>query len=257
MRRAGIAVLTMAALALAISAPAGAESIAPEFGRCVKAPKNETGGGYSDSHCNQPVGSGATYHWLAGPGAKAGFHASTGSVALTLNAGGGRAQPAIRCSGSTTTGEFTSAATESLELVMTGCRMGAAGCQSEGAGAEEVAFSPLEGVPEVIRTTQQGEAVVRWAPAIGEVLASFECASTGVTITQSMLHVVRDDKSSKAEPEKFRVYKSGTQKPECAEPCEPNEEPSTSIGGAPGALSGFAMVGSQTNEEGIELRTFM
>ncbi len=258
MRRASIAVALAASMALAFAAQAGAETIAPEFGRCVKAPKGETGAGYSDSHCNTPVSSGAAYHWLAGPGSKPGFQASTGSVALTLDtAGGKRAQPVIECAASKASGDVTGTSSESLELVLTGCRMSSASCQTVGAAAGEVAFSPLEGMPEIVRTTQQGEALIRWTPALGETLASFECGGTSVVITQSMMHPVRDDRMAKGEGEKFRIHKSGTQDPECAQPCEAGEQPSTSIGGGAATLSGFAMSGTQANEEAIELRTFV
>ena len=197
MRRTAMAAAA-ACIMLAAAAPAGAERITPEFGRCVKAPRGETGAGYSDSHCTKPVAEGAAFHWLAGPGAHPGFQASTGSVTLTLlSSGKGRPQPVIQCGGSKASGEFSGTATETLELALTGCKMSAAVCQSTGAAAGEVVFSPLEGAPEVIRSTEQGEAVIRWEPALGEVLASFECGGTPVTITQSMLHGVRDDRMSK------------------------------------------------------------
>jgi hypothetical protein len=258
MRRSGIACAVVAALALATAGPAGAERIAPEFGRCVKTPKGETVAGYSDPHCNKPVATGAGWQWLAGPGARSGFGSSSGPVSLTLSTSAkGHATPVIQCGASKVSGTFTGVASEALGLVLTGCKMGSATCQSEGATAGEVAFSPLEGVPEVVRTSEQGEAVVRWRPALGETLASFECGGVAVTITQSMLHPVRDDKMVKSEPQKFRVYKTGTQQPECAEPCEPDEEPAVSIGGASATIGGFSMSGVQSDEEGIELRTFV
>ncbi len=258
MRHGGIVAALIAGLCLAAAAPAGAESIAPEFGRCVKAPKGETGAGYYNPGCTTPAASGAKYHWLAGPGAKPGFKATTGTVALTLATPGVKhATPVIQCAASAASGEFTGVASESLELVLTGCKMSSADCESAGAAAGEIAFFPLEGTPNVARSTQRGEAFMRWSPAIGGTLASFECGGTEVTIAASMLHVVRDDKMVAAEPEKLRVYKAGTQEPECGEPCEPGEEPETSIGGGPATLSGLAATGAQANEEKIELRTFI
>ncbi len=258
MRHGGIIAALVAVSALAAAAPAGAERIAPEFGRCVKAPKGETAAGYSNSGCTTPVASGARYLWSAGPGAKAGFKGTTGSVGLTLYAPGAkRVAATIQCSASKDSGEFTGTGGESLDLILTGCKMAAADCQSAGAATGEVAFLPLEGTPNVERSTEQGEALVRWSPVLGDTLASFECAGTEVTITASMLHAVRDDRMSSSEPEKLRTYKAGTQDPECGEPCEPGEEPETSIGGSAATLSGLSATGAQTNEEKIELRTFM
>lgn len=258
MRNLWIAVALASTIAAAAAGTAEAERIAPEFGRCVKLAKGEAGPGYSDPGCTSSVSSGAKFRWLAGPGAKPGFGATTGQVALTRYRPGVKAgQLDMSCSASSVSGEITGTASASIELVMTGCKMGSESCASAGAGTGEVAFVPLEGSPLVLRTSERGEALMRWSPALGETLASFECGGVAVTIGGSMLHPIRDDKMTSSEAERFRAHKEGTQNPECAEPCEPGEQPETSIGGAAPDLSGFEMAGAQSSDEKLELRTFV
>lgn len=73
-RMVGLALVAM--MAIAAVAAAGASAAAPEFGRCVKAPKHSTGPGYSNRSCTEAVSENGKYEWVAGPGPKPGFTTS-------------------------------------------------------------------------------------------------------------------------------------------------------------------------------------
>ncbi len=66
----------VAVLAIGAGAAGSASAAAPEFGRCLKAPRHSTGPGYADSGCTDPVSENAKHEWVAGPGPKPGFSAS-------------------------------------------------------------------------------------------------------------------------------------------------------------------------------------
>ncbi len=255
MRRAGIAgALTamIGILALGSGTAFAVRTFTPEFGRCVKVAKGMNVAGYSDHGCTKETASGAKYEWLPGPGAKPGFTASASGVALTLQVAKGHAHPSVECSTATTAGEFTGPFGESLSLTLTGCRMGSATCQSAGAAAGEVAFAPLQGKLVISKDESFGVPLVQWSPQLGETLAAFECGGVSVVISHSILHPIKADKMVSSETERLSVYHIGTQEPECYEPCEAGEEPSTSIGGAPAVPSGLSMSGTQSNQEAIE-----
>ncbi|HSZ06576.1 MAG TPA: hypothetical protein VK778_15420 [Solirubrobacteraceae bacterium] len=267
MRKLRLAVIAAAVMTTALvsagTASASSRFVAPEFGHCVKYPRGESGSGYADAACTGVVVSGARYHWLAGPGSKPGFTASTGSVALTQWSGritGKKAKPVLTCSASRTTGEFTGANSESLELTLTGCTTGSAACQSTGASAGEVQFAPLEGLLVTDKDEYWGLALVRWSPALGSALASFECAGTSVLIEGAILHVIKRDKTLSSEAELLRVGKEGAQEPSCYEPMACGETgawqiPFSSIGGGPMLFSGLSAAGTQSDEEAIEADT--
>ncbi len=267
MRRLCLAFVAAAVIATALvsagTASASSRFVPPEFGHCVKYPKGQSGSGYSDSTCTGAVASGARYHWLPGPGPKPGFTASTGSVALTQWAGittGKRATPVLTCSASRTTGEFTGANTESLELTLTGCAMGSAACQSTEASAGEVQFAPLEGLLVTRKQEYWGLALIRWSPVLGSALASFECGGTSVLIEGPILRVIKRDKSLSSEAELLQTGKEGSQEPSCYEPVPCSNEigwqaPLDSIGGAPAMFAGLSAVGTQNDEEAIEADT--
>jgi hypothetical protein len=267
MKRMRVAIVAAAVVATALVSAGTASAISrfepPQFGHCVKYPRGQSGSGYADSKCTGVVASGARYHWLAGPGPKPGFTASTGSVALTQWAGvitGKKAQPVLTCSASSATGEFTGTNSESIELTLTGCAMGSATCQSTGASAGEVQFAPLQGLLVTDKDEYWGVALVRWSPALGGALASFECAGTSVLIEGTILHAIKRDKALSSEAELLQVGKEGAQQPSCYEPLacgngEAWQDPFTSIGGAPAEFSGLSAVGTQSDEEAIEAVT--
>jgi hypothetical protein len=251
------AVMAMACVAVVASAFAP-----PEFGRCIKNAKHEGGSGYSNSRCTTHVEEGAKYHWVSGPGSKRGFTASGGGVALYVSSGiyHVKASPKVECSSASTLGEYTSANTESLELTLTGCKMASASCQSEAAPAGEIVFTPLEGLLVVSKHEYWGEALIRWSPAIGETLASFECGGTSVVVSDSILHEIKRNKMLSSEAADLKIRKEGAQVPSCYETsvdsCE-GEYPLISIGGAPGELAGLSISGTQTDEEVLEANTLL
>lgn len=261
MRAAGLA-SAMIAITWALPCAAAARAAPPEFGHCVKNAKHEAGSGYANARCTEAVESGATHHWVPGPGAKPGFSASATGVDLYLVTKlSGVAKPSIECASASVVGEFTSADTESAGLTLSGCKMASASCESEEAAPGEVVFSPLEGLLVMRVREFDGEALIRWTPAIGETLASFECGTTSVVISGGILHEIRRDQMVSGERERFRVWSEGLQRPSCYEgsPCELGgvSLPVTSIGGAPGKASGLSMLGTQTNEEAIEADTLL
>lgn len=254
------AALLATAVASIWASSAGASShAAPEFGRCVKNAKSEAGGGFANKGCSEAVESGAKYHWVAGPGVKPGFTASASGVDLYVYSGsyGRHATPSVECSTASTVGEYTSADSESLELTLSGCKMASASCQSEAAPAGEIVFDPLEGLLVISEREYWGEALVRWSPALGGTLASFECGGTSVTITGSILHPIVRNRMESSEREQLKVWKEGVQKPSCYELCGPGELPATTIGGVTSEWSGLTMSGTQTNEEAIEADTLL
>ena len=70
----GLALVAM--MAIGAAAAVSASASAPEFGRCVKAPKHSTGPGFSDRSCTEAVSENGKYEWIAGPGPKPGFTTS-------------------------------------------------------------------------------------------------------------------------------------------------------------------------------------
>lgn len=257
-----LAAVVASAAVLVPAAMAGATWAPPEFGRCVKYAKGQSGSGYDNATCTGKSTTGARFHWLAGPGPKPGFTASTGSVALSQWSGiiGQKSKgPALTCSASRTAGEFAGASSETLELTLAGCAMGSTGCQSAGAAAGEVRFTPLEGLLVVSKHEYWGEALVRWSPAIGDVLADFDCGATEVSIEGAILHTIRRDKMRDSEAESLKVGREGVQKPSCYEgaPCGEGgyQTPTASIGGAGDLFSGLSATGTQTDEESIEAVT--
>ena len=264
MRPAHLAIAATLATVMAVAcAVVSASAFAPpEFGRCIKNAKHEGGGGYSNSGCTAHVEEGAKYHWVSGPGAKRGFTASGGAVALYLYSGSYhvKANPTVECSAASTLGEYTSSNTESLEVTLTGCKMASATCQTEAAPAGEVLMTPLEGLLVVSKHEYWGEALIRWSPAIGETIANFECGGTSVAVSDSILHEIKRNKMVSSEAQDLKVSKEGAQKPGCyetiADSCE-GKYPLTSIGGAPGELSGLSISGTQTDEETLEANTLL
>ncbi len=258
----GIATTLATVVAMACVAVSASAFAPPEFGRCIKNAKHEGGVGYSDSGCTKHVEEGAKYHWVSGPGAKRGFTASGSGVALYVYSGRNhvKASPQVECSSASTLGEYTSSDTESLEVTLSGCKMASASCQSEGESAGEVMFSPLDGLLVVSKHEYWGEALIRWSPAIGETLASFQCGATSVVVSDSILHAIKRNKMLSSEAEDLKVFKEGVQTPSCYETASPScagEYPLTSIGGAPGENSGLTISGAQTSEEKLEADTLL
>jgi hypothetical protein len=259
MRATGLAVAatlaTTLAMAIAWTGTAGAwPYVTAEFGHCVKSARGEGGSGYHNAGCTEAVAEGAKYHWVSGPGSKRGFTANASGVDFYVFSGryGLKATPKVECSSASTAGEYTSAKTESLTLALSGCRMASASCQSEAEPAGDVLFSPLEGLLIKSGKGYDGEALIRWSPAIGETLASFECGGTSVTLSDSILREIKRNKMVSAETEQFKVWKEGSQRPSCYEPCMPGEQPTTTIGDVAYEWSGLSMSGTQADEETIE-----
>src|ERR1700682_3211521 len=105
-----IAVLTGSAIA-----SAAASAALPEFGRCVKVTTPHTGA-YKGNNCLIPAGGTGAYNWEPGPGAAKKFEGA-GETATLETVG----KQKIQCGGSTFTGEYTGAKTETVTLNLINC----------------------------------------------------------------------------------------------------------------------------------------
>jgi hypothetical protein len=244
-----------ASAAVATATPEG-----PEYGRCVKA--TGAGAGYADKGCTEAVASGATYEWVSGPGSKAHFTESAGSVTLETHEG-----RQMTCSGMLESGEYTGASSQSLSITLTGCALGVTGCQS-GASAGEIVSEPLEALLGNIKAESDpftGRAGLELQAASGETLLSFECGGASVVVSGRDIHEVKANKMRLGGNEKFKVepasHGSGEQEPECfdartgdplvTERCGLLE---TSIDGGPPVQSALKLQAQLTNEEKLEVR---
>jgi hypothetical protein len=164
-----------------ISYPAATTKL-PELGRCVKLQAGLTGE-YKDEDCIAG-GSGTTgYNWLAGPGAHHKFKGKGG--ATTLEAADGKLT--IRCKGSTFTGEYTGAKSDTLTVGLQGCVRagGNESCQSSAAKAGEIVTTSLEGELGVIPGGEIGLDLRPKSPAT--TVASLACHAHSTTTVAGVI----------------------------------------------------------------------
>jgi hypothetical protein len=250
------ALVAVSALAMSSPAAAGVIGGAPEFGRCVKNAKSEGGSGFADKACTQAAAAGARYHWVAGPGPKAGFTIS-GSGAVLDTVSGQR----VECATVSGAGQYTGPKSETLGLTLSGCKQGASACQSAGSAGGTIETAPLRGGLQILKRESKLSSNwigLLWSPASGTVFASFECGAAGDVVTGSVLHEVIRNRMSATEQQKVRVFKNGWQNPSCSEPCEsgsPHEYLETSIDGAAPVVSGLSMPSLLSSEEKIEINS--
>ena len=140
-----------------------AQAALPELGRCVTAPSTGSGketvyhGGFADKACTEEESSKkGRYEWESGAGAGKKF---TGKGKVTLEGVDGAT---IKCSSSTTSGEYTGAKTLTASLVLSGCESKTTkqACQSTGAAAGEIRTSPLAGTLGFVKDEAKGTEVL-------------------------------------------------------------------------------------------------
>ena len=123
----------------------------PEFGQCVAV--GSGAGAYANATCTKAGGT-KGYEWLT-PGPKR--HFTTQVKRLTSVKVERVDGLEMHCTGETGTGEITGPKTVgSVFITLTGCELGGAGCNSEGARAGEVVSSSLTGELGVIKKSGEG-----------------------------------------------------------------------------------------------------
>ena len=107
---------------------------APDFGRCLRAPKG-AGGAFANASCTvAAAGNTGHWEWLAGPGPKPGFSlAHKGSSPIALETTSGKA---LICTGVAGSGSITGLKTAALVLMLTGCEDGGEECTSTGTAGQ-------------------------------------------------------------------------------------------------------------------------
>jgi hypothetical protein len=262
MRRLGSVGLCMAAaVAICAATAASASAVAPQFGRCVKTKAG--GGGYANAQCTETVSTGAGYEWLSGPGSSAQFTASAGRAALETSGG-----EKVECGTTSGAGEYTGLQTEELTITFTGCKLSGVACQS-GATAGEIVSSPLEGLLGLVKRESEpisNEVGIGYYPPSGEAFAQFECGSTTVLVSGSVIHQVKVNKMLSHENQKFKLQRgrsnAGEQKPECFD--AEWEDPliaercgvlGASVNGSASVQTGLTWPSALSNAEKIEVNT--
>jgi hypothetical protein len=257
MRVSGLALAVASTVTVSACFATSASALAPrDFGRCVKLAKGEGGGEYSDHNCTQEAGAAKRFHWVPGPGAKAGFAGSAPATIAQVQGG----PTAIQCAHASVTGQYTGTTSEALGITFTGCQLEKQACGSEGAAAGEVVTLPLEGELVMVKTESlliSNIPGIVWRPALGETFASFQCGVSSIVLSGSVLYENRKNKMQSSEPAKIRVVrKNGWNLPSCYETC--SEHPaylSASVNEAAPVVMGLDMPITLTNEEAIEAST--
>jgi len=230
----------------------------PDFGRCVKLPGEAEGkklvfrGAYTNSTCTtSSIVNEGHYEWVEGPGANKAFAGSSGSV--TLETAGGKTD--VKCSASTSAGEYTGPKTETETITLTGCETGPHGkvvsCNSSGAGAGEIKTAALEGSLDFIKENEEGvkpEVGLDLKPASGSTLLSYECGGSPTSVTGSLIAPITTvDKMSPS----FKVTAKQSGGKQAVEAFEESAKDTLSFGGEAGALGGTQ---TQTNGESLEVK---
>lgn len=187
----------------------------PQLGRCVKLAGRD--GAYKNTGCTTASAGGDSgrYEWQAWPFADEHISGGGGGAlfeTVTYKTSKGRdVSTKVTCTGSTLSGEYTSAQSAEVLLTFTGCGV----CRSPGAGSEEVKVGPLEAQLGIIATKPK--------PSVGWMLNAYsstalmepECLfPTPLPFVGSLVGAVtRLDKMSTGFTLKFEGH-SGHQAPE-------------------------------------------
>jgi hypothetical protein len=239
-----------------------AESALPELGRCVKAEFEGKGknaiynGDYTEPDCvESTVGHHGRYEWLPGPGTGKKFTGSSAAVTLETT---GHTQ--VKCSSSTSEGEYTGTKTASASIALSGCKLASTGesCQSSGAAAGQISAGALAAQLGFIKQVVQGSEVllsVGWDLKHEPSFVSGECGSakTSLVITGSVIAPISTiDKMTSAYTLKYGEN-GGKQAPESFEE-QPNDTLSSSLGGTPGEQTALKASEKINNEEKLEFK---
>jgi hypothetical protein len=238
----------------------------PEFGRCVKVPGTKVGkfiiyhGGYTFSDCIEENGiHGGPYEWLPGPGPEKKFTGASGAATLATTGG-----LTVKCSASTSAGEYTGTKAATATVTFTGCARGGSGqaCQSAGHAGGEIVTNQLDGRLGFITDT--------WTITTGPVtsvgldlkheptLITAECGSAKVAlaVSGSVIGALNtNDRMVSKVALKFAAS-HGAQSPEAFEG-EPKDTLTTAFGSGSGQTiepSGLAVTDSITDGERIEIK---
>jgi hypothetical protein len=255
------AVLTGTLAAASVTA-IEAQAALPELGRCVIAPSEKIGkdtiyhGGYAASDCVEKNEANlGKYEWLPGPGANRKFTGANKTVILETT---GKGQ--IKCSGSTSQGEYTGTKSATLSLTFSGCKLGKSTetCQT-GATAGEISTGPLQARLGFIKDLESGSEVISpvgWDLTNGATIVSGSCGASAqsLAVTGSVIgEVSANDKMALAYSLRF-AQTAGKQSPESFEE-EPKDTLGESFGGAPPEQVGLKATEKIANEEKLEFKS--
>jgi len=258
-----MAICVALVLALGAVTAAGASAAAPEFGRCVKVAKGT--GKFTTGKCTQE-GVGGSFEWIPGPGAmnKFSFAEKPETVVTWETVGGTKivcrmGPPNGGGEVGNITGEYTGAKSVQLTFRLTECET--SGCAVESPGQPEgvVLSNVLDGnlgIEKIGATPKETKVGLDLFNPTGGAL--FEAACNGVTIVVTGSVITAPLKTnSMVLSETFKLAQGkGKQKPEHLEG-EPNDVLAMSVGGGPPEQMGFGLIGTLTNEEKIEINTFV
>jgi hypothetical protein len=221
----------------------------PDIGRCVKTegkPEGKTlvySGEFTNTGCTEiDVEQHSKYEWVPGPGPKAKF--ALAGKGLTLAAVGGTT---VKCSGASSTGEYTGAKTQSLALTLTGCKLGKVLCHSGTAAEGEVVTTALTGSLDFINE-ELGQVGVDLKPTSGSTIAAFECGGKASSVGGSVIvPISATGKMLKA----FKLKASATAGKQAPEAFEEGPSHVLSLDGEQAGLTGSL---TASNEESYEVR---
>jgi hypothetical protein len=227
----------------------------PEYGRCIKF--DGFGGEYTTASCT--IRGTFSYAWFAAfdPANPIQVHFTTAIKAPTVAKIQTVAGKLITCKGETSNGEYTGDRTiGNITIKFTGCSLETGSCTSSGAAEGEVVTSVLQGTLGVIKKgTEAAKNTVGTdlGPASGEVIASFACAGTPVTVTGASIGELKRDVMNATPAIKFTETK-GVQKPVRFEG-GPEEVLHVKIGEGAAQQAGLFLTTTQTNQEKVEVNT--
>jgi hypothetical protein len=238
---------------------ASASATAPEYGRCVKAEKNEKkeyNGVYSDSKCTKEVAvverpKKGKYIWLPGAG-KAKF-TSTGGVGILTTVGGA----AVECEAESSGGEFKPGNNKEetgVVVKFTGCKALGNPCTTPGAKVGELVTNELEGIVGWASKAAKKTALELYpAPsAPNGYFIEFNCTGLVVKVRGHVLVPIMNDKMTSTETLKFKASK-GVQKPTVWEESLSPAILEASFKGGPFEQAGQNITSTVKGEEQLEL----
>lgn len=265
MGRARIVGVLVAVVGCALVACAGASAEAPEFGRCLKQATKAVSN-YDSARCVKLASEGpgteaeqlkkGNFQWFSGVVKKKFTSAIRPGTLVTLETVLGAK---VTCTGETSTGEYTSATTVGkVSIKFTGCENPKVGCESEGAGDDNINTGPLAGslgFETITEDTPAKDHLALELHAEGGNVLEFFCAGLKYVVRGSVLYHVAANAMQLTPVLKFTQSK-GKQKPEHFAGGLPGERIlETSLNNGPFAQAGLSFAGTQTNEEKVEART--
>jgi hypothetical protein len=230
----------------------------PEFGRCVKAPSEQSGkttfyyGAYATATCTTTSETHTgKFEWEPGV-VQNGFKTTLKSGVATLES---TSKAKVTCTGASSTGLVTGLKkVGSVDITLTGCETGGQKCTTAGLAEGELQTSFLEGVIGVEKTTTvNGKEVKHIAMAlfpIGRTGSVLQYTCTGgelMTLGGAILVPVIAGKMTTSSTVKYAAT-GGKQKPESFE----GEDQEVLTNGF-GEQVGLSLSSTETTEEAIEI----